>query len=134
MPQPRTLASSVQRLAADRCLTSAAQALPALRPFRLQVAQVQRQAKSLRAHTSRVRQQPKQTHATYPEPETEKERSPLDYPQVQPICMDFCEVVHADVAMWPISLSDATVMWWRASATPIQHCLSMTPNSNRRTN
>ena len=109
MPQPRALAPSVQRVAADKCFSSAAQALPALRPFRLQAAQVQRQAKSLRAHTSRVRQQPKQTLATYPEPETEKERSPLDYPQVQSTSMDCCEMVHADV-MWSILLSDATVM------------------------
>ena len=56
--------------------------LPPLRPFRLQVAATERRAHLSQTRASVLRQHQQSTVATYPEPETEKERSPLDYPQV----------------------------------------------------
>lgn len=80
--QPHPLTLSRQRSYAGTPFTNVAQALPALRPFRLQFQRLHCQSSSAHALPSQKRQYKKQTSATYPEPETEKERSPLDYPQV----------------------------------------------------
>ena len=90
--------SCTGRIAPVAVYTSAYQyrqhAAPTLAPFRLRASNV-RSSDSHRAcwQAQAVPQRTRQRHirATYPEPETEKERSPLDYPQVSTCTCPRCD-------------------------------------------
>lgn len=79
--QARVQALGKQHDGPDMQTPPARRALPVLRPCRFQAVCVRRQWRATKASALR-KQQHRPAIATYPEPETEKERSPLDYPQV----------------------------------------------------